>query len=349
MNCGQHSQDTAAAALGSSSRALTRSWGVLAISEEPLLVVELGFRGEAAEVSVVGDLDITTASTLDDMLALTQDKRPSHVVLDLSHVSFLDCAAARAIAGAAQAMPAGHRLTIQNPGLAIRRLLQLTGLAGLIECDDPGLASVLPMRRDARGVAPPSRSDLDPPALVVTAFWEGRVCGLTVAGDLDVTTVDGFTAQAAEAIGDLVGQAERLVLDLAGLGFLDCAGARALAVLTGAVPPGCPVIVRSLSPAADRMLRLANLNLERSPRADTLYNSDGELARQAQLARARMTEVFTSIRRTATEAASTSDHLAATFSRLAGQRPDDADRLSALSAAAQDLAFQNRRWATHVL
>ncbi|HEX4063600.1 MAG TPA: STAS domain-containing protein [Streptosporangiaceae bacterium] len=320
-------------------------------------MVELGFHGEAAEVSVVGDLDITTASTLDEMLALTLGKRPSHVVLDLSQADFLDCAAARAIAGAAQSMPAGHRLTIQNPALAVRRLLQLTGLAGLIESGVP--ARVLTMRADARGVVLPARSDLDPPtldpptldppALVVTAVWEGPVCALTVTGSLDITTVDGFRTQATEATGDLVRQAERLVLDLAELDFLDCAGARALAALTGAVPPSCPVIVRSLSPAAARTLRLTGLNLERSRQEDTMCDPSEELAQQAQLARARMTEVFTSIRETATRAASANDHLAATFSRLAAQRPYDANRLSALSASAQDLASQNRRWARHPL
>ena len=54
---------------------------------------------------------------------------------------------------------------------------------------------------------------------------------------------------------------ERFVLDLAGLTFLDCSGARALAALTNLLPSGCPVIIRSLSPAARRILDLLNLDL----------------------------------------------------------------------------------------
>src|ERR1044072_9870563 len=83
--------------------------------------------------------------------------------------------------------------------------------------------------------------------LTVTAVRDGRVCVLSLSGDLDLSETSGFLGQAALA-GD--NRIERLVLDLAGVTFLDCAGVRALAMAAGFAPSGWPVIIRSLSPAA---------------------------------------------------------------------------------------------------
>jgi anti-anti-sigma regulatory factor len=69
---------------------------------------------------------------------------------------------------------------------------------------------------------------------------------------------------AAQAVDE---PTERFVLDLAGLTFLDCAGARALAAVTSLLPSGCPVIIRSLSPAARRILDLLNMDLRLEPSA----------------------------------------------------------------------------------
>jgi anti-anti-sigma factor len=87
---------------------------------------------------------------------------------------------------------------------------------------------------------------------------DGPICVLTLSGDLDFLAVTDFLVHAARVV-DL--RAERLVLDLAGLTFLDCAGARALAIVTHFVPSGCPVIIRSLSPPARQTLDLLGLDL----------------------------------------------------------------------------------------
>jgi anti-anti-sigma factor len=97
-------------------------------------------------------------------------------------------------------------------------------------------------------------------ALTIKTSRDGPVCVLTVSGDLDLSQADGFLQQAARAIHS---RTERLVLDLAGVTFLDCAGARALAIATRFVPRGCPVVVRSLSPVTCRILALVGLDLER--------------------------------------------------------------------------------------
>lgn len=95
--------------------------------------------------------------------------------------------------------------------------------------------------------------------LRVTAEHDGGVCVLSVSGELDLLSAARFAEQTALAID---GRAERLVLDLSGLAFVDCCGARALAALTEAVPDGCPVIVRSARPVVRRMLELMGVDLQ---------------------------------------------------------------------------------------
>ena len=67
---------------------------------------------------------------------------------------------------------------------------------------------------------------------------------------------------AESAAAALKTPAERFVLDLSRLSFIDCCGVRVLAAITRTIPAGCPVIVRSVSPAVRRVLDLMGLNLE---------------------------------------------------------------------------------------
>ncbi len=100
---------------------------------------------------------------------------------------------------------------------------------------------------------------MDETALSIKIVRAGPVCTLTLGGDLDLSGAGRFLEQAALGVDD---RTERLVLDLAGLTFLDCAGVRALSMAMSFAPAGCPVIIRSLSPAARRILDLLDLDLE---------------------------------------------------------------------------------------
>jgi anti-anti-sigma factor len=92
----------------------------------------------------------------------------------------------------------------------------------------------------------------------------GRACVLRVSGELDIATAPSFTAQAARALEI---PAERLVVDLSDLGFVDCCGARALTAVTRAVPPGCEVVLRSVNRRVRQVLDILGLRLESSPAA----------------------------------------------------------------------------------
>ncbi len=95
---------------------------------------------------------------------------------------------------------------------------------------------------------------MDTDDLTVKAIRDGAVCTLILVGDLDLLTAGEFLQHAARVLDERI---ERFVLDLAGVTFLDCAGIRALAIATCFAPGGCPVIIRSLSPPARRIINQA--------------------------------------------------------------------------------------------
>ncbi|MBO0786976.1 MAG: STAS domain-containing protein [Actinobacteria bacterium] len=172
--------------------------------------------------------------------------------------------------------------------------------------------------------------------LRATVDNDGGVCVLSVSGELDLVTLPEFADVAAAALRS---RAERFVLDLSGLSFVDCRGAQALADTTRQVPPDCPVIVRSVRPAVRRVLDLMKLNLElRAPvpadRADEL-TLERQLLCSAQQARE-------SSRRLAEAVAATEDRVADTLSHMASNRPENAGRLVALSELARTRATHAR-------
>ena len=94
--------------------------------------------------------------------------------------------------------------------------------------------------------------------LTVNAVRDGPVTTLILCGDLDLAGTGRFLEQAARAVDD---RTERLVFDLAGVTFLDCAGIRALSIAARLAPGSCTVIIGSLSPMARRIVELADLDL----------------------------------------------------------------------------------------
>jgi anti-anti-sigma factor len=96
--------------------------------------------------------------------------------------------------------------------------------------------------------------------LEVTIAHQGAVCVLAIGGELDIAT-SGRVAELAAHAAAL--QAERFVLDLSGLRFIDGRGVQMLAALTRSVAPGIPIVVRSASAQVRRTLRLLGVDLER--------------------------------------------------------------------------------------
>jgi anti-anti-sigma factor len=80
-------------------------------------------------VELHGELDVATAATARTLLADATGRAGVGVIVDLSHVAFLDAAGLGVLVGAlrrSRHLPAGLSLAAVPP--SIRRLLHLTGL-----------------------------------------------------------------------------------------------------------------------------------------------------------------------------------------------------------------------------
>jgi AraC-like DNA-binding protein/anti-anti-sigma regulatory factor len=184
--------------------------------------------------------------------------------------------------------------------------------------------------------------------LRIRAERRGRICVIALNGPLNLASSAGLT----ECVrAERAAQPARLVIDMSGVGIVDSGGARALAAAAGPAPGQCPVVVRSLRPAARRQLELAGLDLgwpgrearsaEARPRGE-----DGALAQSATAILVRewkhvlgsAKHTIADSHRAALSLALTEDHVAATLLRLGARRPAASARLESLSRIARDYA-----------
>ncbi|MFH9728081.1 STAS domain-containing protein [Streptomyces sp. NPDC017254] len=91
-------------------------------------------------VVVRGEIDSGTASRLQRTLLLALHAHPAGVTLDLSGVTFCDCAGLRAVLAARHRRLAGglHRLALGPVSARMARLLQLTGTGELLGAPETG-------------------------------------------------------------------------------------------------------------------------------------------------------------------------------------------------------------------
>lgn len=87
------------------------------------------WNGREAAVALQGDLDYTIAGELCCRLSeVARVAHPRRLVIDLAAVPFVDCAAARAIAGIRAELGCGSVLVLRSLGPLPQRLFALTGL-----------------------------------------------------------------------------------------------------------------------------------------------------------------------------------------------------------------------------
>jgi anti-anti-sigma factor len=100
------------------------------VPEHDSLAAPISISSAAGDGTIIveGDLDVSALPVLARHLARVRERRPRVLVLDLTEVSFLDCATAHAIMEAARALPGRPRPVLLRPSPAVFRLLSLTGL-----------------------------------------------------------------------------------------------------------------------------------------------------------------------------------------------------------------------------
>ncbi len=81
---------------------------------------------DAVAIHLRGDLDVVSAAAVDALLSHAATGPSDQLVVDLSLVVFVDCAALRPLLAARDRLPG--RMWIQHPSPQVRLLLDVTGL-----------------------------------------------------------------------------------------------------------------------------------------------------------------------------------------------------------------------------
>ena len=82
----------------------------------------------AAVVILAGELDSSTAASLDAALAGILAERPNSVIFDLGELQFMDSAGIAVLIGAAKASD----VRLRNPSRIVRRVVEVTGLSHIL-------------------------------------------------------------------------------------------------------------------------------------------------------------------------------------------------------------------------
>lgn len=92
------------------------------------LKVETAHDGLVCVLAVAGELDLVTVADLAESAALALKTPAERFVLDLSRLSFTDCAGGRALAAITRTVPAGCPVIVRPVSPAVRRVLDLMGV-----------------------------------------------------------------------------------------------------------------------------------------------------------------------------------------------------------------------------
>jgi anti-sigma B factor antagonist len=95
----------------------------------PHLETSLAFAPDSVLLVVSGEVDLATVAVLDDSLRRAESARRPVLLLDLSGVTFMDCAGLTALLAAARrAAEAGGEVSVMRATAPVRRLLRLTAV-----------------------------------------------------------------------------------------------------------------------------------------------------------------------------------------------------------------------------
>ena len=86
-----------------------------------------------ATVRVAGEIDIATADTVRQAVAVALEQRPAHLVFDLSAVDFIDSSGLAVLLEAAKQ---SDSVRIDQASNIVRRVIVATGLSGMFGIGD---------------------------------------------------------------------------------------------------------------------------------------------------------------------------------------------------------------------
>jgi anti-sigma B factor antagonist len=83
-------------------------------------------------VTVSGELDSSNAASLEEAIAPTAAKHPELLIFDLSLLRFMDSAGIAVLIGVAAKV---NTVQLRNPSGVVRRVIELTGLSGVLRIE----------------------------------------------------------------------------------------------------------------------------------------------------------------------------------------------------------------------
>ena len=112
----------------------------VASSEGPMpgqLLIERRAEDDRIVVSLRGELDLTSVPEFERELREAEATNPSHLVLDLSGLDFMDSTGLRALLQARERAKAdGHELTLRRGPRQVQRVLELTKTLDVFNFED---------------------------------------------------------------------------------------------------------------------------------------------------------------------------------------------------------------------
>ena len=98
-------------------------------------VIETGSDPSGVPVlTVSGELDMSNADALEQAVASVAATHPQQMIFDLSGLSFMDSAAIAVLIEAASQV---ESVRLREPSLAVRRVVELSGLTTLLPIETP--------------------------------------------------------------------------------------------------------------------------------------------------------------------------------------------------------------------
>lgn len=157
--------------------------------------VSVAFAGDRAVLGIRGEVDMLTAPDLGALVDAVIDQGYRFVVLDLAALDFMDASGLRVIARAARRLnPTAGEVALRSASRMVRRMLELTGLTGVVRLEHPGPAPERFGRAPAAEVATTTAPDGLTPLL-------GTVTALPADNDVVVGALRMVVALARATVG----------------------------------------------------------------------------------------------------------------------------------------------------
>jgi anti-anti-sigma factor len=94
------------------------------------------------------------------------------------------------------------------------------------------------------------------PSLTIDERWDAGVAIANVHGEIDIDTVGALS----EHLGHLAAKNPQRLIDLAGVSFIDSAGLGGFVRIRKALPPDCPVVIRSPQRRIRQLFKITGLD-----------------------------------------------------------------------------------------